>query len=205
MTDVDNSSVWESPKGCRHLVCKKIWRACGLLKKRIQITWNWFNRICTVKVVRRPLPPPPPYSHSLTVTVYRMNHDRCEQLGRVRTFQGLSTLSMKEDLTFLWIVRRIKKFKFLQPISVQNCSIWLYTETVRKYRPGRYPLFLHLQKILVLSKYLRNEMRSAKMKSFRLNGILRRMFEQSFEEIGEPFVVGRSVGRSVTPFHTHSS
>ena len=138
--------------------------------------------------------PPPPYSHSLTVTVYRMNHDRCEQLGRVRTFQGLSTLSMKEDLTFLWIVRRIKKIKFLQPILVQTGSISLERDTWTGYS---YPLFLHLQKILVLSKYLRNEMRSAKMKSFRLNGILRRMFEQSFEEIGEPFVVGRrSVGQS---------
>ena len=50
-------------------------------------------------------------------------------------------------------------------------------------------------KNLVFCKYLRNEMRYAKMKSFRLNRILRRMFEQSFEEIGEPFVVGRSVGR----------
>ena len=156
--------------------------------------------------------PPPPYSHSLTVTVYRMNHDRCEQLGRVRTFQGLSTLSMKEDLTFLLIVRRLKKFKFLQPILVQTGSISLERDTWTGYS---YPLFLHLQKILVLSKYLRNEMRSAKMKSFRLNVILRRIFEQSFEEIGEPFVVGRSVGRrsvgrrsvgrSVTPFQTYSS
>ena len=79
----------------------------------------------------------------------------------------------------------------MQPILVQTGSISLGRDTVGKYRTGRYPLFLHLQKILVLSKYLRNEMRYAKMKSFRLNGILRRMFEQSFEEIGEPLVVGR--------------
>ena len=60
-------------------------------------------------------------------------------------------------------------------------------------------LFLHLQKISVLSKYLRNEMRSEKMKSFRLNRILRRVSEQSFEEIGEPFVVGRrSDGNTVS-------
>ena len=89
------------------------------------------------------------------------------------------------------VCRKKKKFKFLQPILVQTGSISLVRDTVGKYRTGRYPLFLHLQKILVLSKYLRNEMRYAKMKSFRLNGILRRMFEQSFEEIGEPLVVGR--------------
>ena len=76
-----------------------------------------------------------------------------------------------------------------------------YRFTQESHRSALYPGFalLHVQKNSVFCKYLRNEMRPAKMKSFRLNRILRRMFEQSFEEIGEPFVVGRrsDVGRSV--------
>ena len=95
------------------------------------------------------------------------------------------------------IFERKKKFKFLQPNLVQTCSVSLYTGIPQKPVIEHFPLNLHVQKNSVFCKYLRNEMRPAKMKSFRLNRILRRMFEQSFEEIGEPFVVGRrSVGRS---------
>ena len=73
-----------------------------------------------------------------------------------------------------------------------------YHFTQESHRSALYPgfaLLLHVQKNSVFCKYLRNEMRPAKMKSFRLNRILRRMFEQSFEEIGEPFVVRSVVGR----------
>ena len=85
---------------------------------------------------------------------------------------------------------------FFQPILVQTRSVSLYTGFPTESPLGHFTQDFPYKKKSVFSKYFHNEMRSAKMESFRLNRILRRIFEQSFEEIGEPSVVGRrSVGR----------
>ena len=94
-----------------------------------------------------------------------------------------------------------KKFKFLHRNYTETCSVSLYTGIPQKPVIEHFPPEFARAKNSVFYKYLRNEMRPAKMKSFRLNRILRRMFEQSFEEIGDTSVVGRR--SSVSPFHSY--
>ena len=113
-------------------------------------------------------------------------------------FGGGQNVVERETLRNWTFLKKIFFLNFLQPNLVQNRSVSLYTgiapETllVHFMRDFLYNFFA------VFSNYFLNEMRYAKKKSFRLNRILRPMFEQSFEEIVEPSVVVVVV---VTPFH----
>ena len=110
----------------------------------------------------------------------------CDHFGGVHNVGGGRTL---DNWTFL---KKIIFQFFATNFSSKSFSITLHRKCTRNQGKCISPWFCTAcarEKKSVFCKYLRNEMRYAKMKSFRLNGILRRILEQSFEEIGEPLVV----------------
>ena len=130
-------------------------------------------------------------SESPIVTVNVINHGRCGHVRPVWIPLGWSGPCSEKILKVSWIFKKINFLNFFQPILVQTRSLSLYTGFPKESSLGHFTQDFPYKKKSVFCNYIQNEMRSAKMKSFRLNRILRRIFGQSFEEIGEPSVVGR--------------
>ena len=123
------------------------------------------------------------------MTVDRINHGRCGHVRPVWIPLGWSESCSQKNLKVSWTFEKIIFLNFFQPILVQTRSVPLYTGFPTESPLGHFTQDFPYKKKSVFSKNFHNEMRYAKMESFRLNRILRRIFEQSFEEIGEPFVV----------------
>ena len=129
------------------------------------------------------------------MTVSRINHGRCEHFRPVWIPLAWSGPCSQKNLKVSWTFEKINFLNFFQPILVQTRSVSLYTGFPIESSSGHFTQDFPYKKKSVFRKYFHNEMSYAKMESFRLNRILRRIFEQSFEEIGEPSVVGRWYNR----------
>ena len=111
-------------------------------------------------------------------------------------FEGGHNIGVGRTLDNWIFLKKIFQF-FATKFSSKSFSITLHRNCT-KNDLGHFTQDFLYKFFLVFSNYFQNEMRYAKMKSFRLNRILSRVFEQSFEEILEPSVVVVVV---VAPFH----